>query len=123
MDIRGIRKANYVRLLQEFQENRERDGQPFILREFAEAYELSPMVASQLKSGFRGIGDVIARRLEKLHKPPRPTGWMDCEHAGVEPDAVEEAAKYHFMMLYRENPEVAMRVLSQITKKRRNNSR
>jgi len=49
---------------------------------FADAADLSPPHVSQMASGFRGMGDQIARQIETVLK--LPAGWMDTDHRGME---------------------------------------
>ncbi|MEQ6290517.1 hypothetical protein ACFPAG_07835 [Vogesella sp. GCM10023246] len=54
-----------------------------ILKEFAAAAGIQPGQASHLNTGFRNIGDNIARRIENAFDLEK--GWMDREHSASHP--------------------------------------
>ena len=69
MDIKKIRLENLLSIL----------AKPGIKQaSLAEACDTSASVISQIKTGHRGIGDDLARRIEEAQK--LPYGWMDSRH-------------------------------------------
>lgn len=105
MTNKQIRLANLIRLWGEFQvEHLKRTNEEAEKQQFAEHYELNPAHLSQLLGG-RGMGDDTARKLERLHVPPLPEGWMDQDHSKATPEnEVEQSAVHIFLDLYRKNP-------------------
>lgn len=78
MDYKAIRRLNVISL----------ENEHGTLAELARATERAigggdePVTASylsQIKSGYRKMGDEVARKLEKL-RPELPVGWMDREY-------------------------------------------
>ena len=69
MDIKEIRLENLLSILAE----------PDVTQaSLASACESAPSVISQLKTGHRGMGSELARRIEKARN--LPYGWMDTRH-------------------------------------------
>lgn len=118
MNIRDIRKSNYDRLLREFREMAERRGERFLLKDFAAHYELNENHATQMKLGYRRIGDEVSRRMERNHRPPLPEGWMDRDHEKDPADPIEQAAIDLFLQLYRDNPAEAYRLVSKMVEQK-----
>ncbi|WP_174874191.1 hypothetical protein [Vogesella oryzae] len=84
------------------------------LKEFAAAVGIQPGQASHLNTGFRNIGDNIARRIENAFTLEK--GWMDRDHNDTQPEseapeqqhtAAESAAQYNALP-----PEIAPLVLA-----------
>jgi plasmid maintenance system antidote protein VapI len=68
MNIRTIRKANLLEQISRFQSQ----------REFSEQVGLTPAHVSQMVTGRRNMGDVVARRIES--GLDLPDGYMDIQH-------------------------------------------
>lgn len=120
MDSEEIRKTNFSTILAEFENELIARGEQPTLKRFGERYGLDPRHVSQMKNGSRGIGKVVARRIEKHHTPPLPTGWMDIQHGpGIPRDRTEAQIVDIVLDLYRDNPANVFRIISDVIKRQR----
>ncbi len=97
MDLNDIRRRNLLFLYSEFVAEATRSDPTSVSAKsdesFAKSIQLAKSAFSSMKSGGRGIGDKIARQIEALQGLPR--GWMDEEHASVEPSSEDvQLSKY-----------------------------
>jgi hypothetical protein len=78
MDIKAIRRANLGGLLGQFE----------TIEALARQTKTVASVLSQIKNGTRGMGNIVARKLETgLEKP---FGWMDTLHFKSPDDAMNQ---------------------------------
>lgn len=84
---REIRLDNLNNLILKFEQE---EGGQALLRRFAKHAGLSENHLSQIRNGDKGIGDVLAQKIEvNLHLG---RGWMDAEHTDWTAETPEERA-------------------------------
>lgn len=105
-DIAEIRRMNFLKLLDEFRDLNCNGIGRGSMAAFARYHDIALSFVSQMKSGGRNIGEVLARQLEK--KSGKPDRWMDDEQHLIDMsdhkqvDFVDVA-----MTLYRASPDHA----------------
>lgn len=103
--VKQIRRINFEALLRDHKNTAKARGGRGSLKDFALEHEIDQSLASQIKTARREIGDDVARRIERMHTPKLPAGWLDSPHNDHDPSgALEEAFAKLALTLFRRDP-------------------
>lgn len=105
-DIAEIRRANFLKLLEEFRDSHCGGVERGAMAAFARYHDMAPSFVSQMKSGSRDIGEVLARQLET--RSGKPVRWMDDKRHLID---MSDSGQVDFvdvaLTLYRASPDHA----------------
>lgn len=121
LDSAQIRYKNFMTLYQQFRNANRHLPERGMLKLFAERLGLSDRYLSHIKCNRKNIGNNVARAIEESLGLAH--GWMDREHARVEPlkDEGDDAEKMFLetaKLLYRAEPEVMRRIVMDMLQKK-----